>query len=102
MVKMQHFECCHGGSIPSSRTGERMNIPVDVRHYLGEHFYSREVNVILNLRGHTLFYIAIWETRNKKHRLKCIDELLPDKPTLRLVTKVTNASNLYFVQGTHV
>jgi hypothetical protein len=78
-----------------------VSIPVDVPSYLGENFRFRDVNLILSLQGRTLFYIAKWVPLSKKHRLQCIDALVPGHPVLRLAPRDKTVSSVYTLQGSN-
>lgn len=93
---MPDFDSGHGGSIPSSRTGgNAMSVPVDISNYLRAHYQTKDVNVSLTLQGRTLFYIAKWMPLSKKHRLLCVENLIPGNPVLRLAPRNKASVGVY-------
>ena len=76
-----------------------MSIPVCLNNHLMGEWKERDVNLVLRMQGRTLYYLAKWMPLSKRHRLQCIDNLVPNKPVLRLEPLSLTQSAVYRLFG---
>ena len=76
-----------------------VSIPVDVPNHLMGEWKGKDVNLVLRMQGRTLYYFAKWAPISKRHRLQCIDALIPNKPILRLEPGSSSQSAVYRLSG---
>lgn len=72
-----------------------MDVPVHLNNHLRGKFEGGDVNIVLRMQGRTLYYFARWLPLSGRHRIQCVDAVVPDKPMLWLEPLRLTQSSVY-------